>query len=144
LKEDLRKELKKHRTYYKTFHHGFGKGMTEGDIRNKLGNIKVEIQKWPLDVPIFTRDLKEMLGRCGYYLTGSQITKLSREGFLGGVKIHNCFWIYPKLKLFDWVVYLEEVALYDLIDRGKLKRNKEDEVLIPVRGKKKKNKRIVI
>jgi len=130
LERNLREEVKKHRTYYKTFHRGFGKGITEGDIRERLGSIKVQIQKWPDDIPITVRDLKEMLGRCRYYLSESQIRKLTNEGFLHGIKVYNLFWIYPKPNLYDWVVYLQEVGLRFLIDKGIIKKEKKDEVLI--------------
>lgn len=135
MKEGLREEVKKHRTYYKTFHRGFGKKTTEGDIRERLGSIKVEIQKWPIDIPITTRDLKEMLGRCGYYLTGNQICKLAREGFLHGVKVYNFFWIYPKSNLHNWVVYLEECGLQYLIKRGIIREEKNLDM--PVRSREK-------
>ena len=118
-------EVKKHRTYYKTFHRGFGKkGTTEGDIRERLGSIQVLVHRWPDDVPITVRDLKEILGGAGYYLSGSQIRTLSREGFLKGRKINNG-WYYPKSGLYSWVDYLQEVGIQHLIDNGIIKEEKE-------------------
>ena len=117
-------EIKKHRTYYKTFHRGFGKGITEGDIRERLGSIRVLVHRWPDDVPITVRDLKEILGGAGYYLSGSQIRTLSREGFLKGRKINNG-WYYLKSGLYNWIDYLQEVGIQHLIDNGTIKEEKE-------------------
>lgn len=114
-------EIKKHRTYYKTFHRGFGKGITEGDIRERLGSIRVLVHRWPDDVPITVRDLKEILGRCGYYLSEDQIRKLSREGFLKARKFNSRFWYYPKLGLYNWITYLQEVGIQRLVDNGIIK-----------------------
>jgi len=125
---------KKSRTYYKNFHLGFnkskGKGMTRGDVVEKLGCIKTQIFKWPKDTFITVRDLKRILGRCGYYISESQIRKISREGQLEGKKVENFLWIYPKSALYKWVKYLEEVGVKLLIKRGVIKEEKEDLLLI--------------
>lgn len=111
-------EIKKHRTYYKNFHRGFGKGITEKGMAEKLGRIRVLVHKWDDDVLISVRDLKEILGSAGYYLSEDQIRKLSREGFLQGRKFNSRFWFYPKSSLYNWITYLQEVGLRCLMDKG--------------------------
>jgi hypothetical protein len=111
-------EIKKHRTYYKNFHRGFGKGTAEGNIREQLDSIRVLVHKWPDDVLISVRDLKEIFGNAKYYLSEDQIRKLSREGFLQGRKFNSRFWYYPKSSLYSWITYLQEVGLRCLMDKG--------------------------
>lgn len=112
------------RGYNKTMHKGFtinaGRGMTEGDVREKIGCIRVKVHKWDDDVPINIRNLQEILGSCGYYMTVDNIRKITNEGQLTGRKINNG-WYYPKRNLYAWVKYLEELGIKLLIQRGVIK-----------------------
>jgi len=83
-------------------------------MNKKLGCIKNQIKEWSDDILIGVKDLKEILGRCGYYLPEKQIRKLSREGKLEGRKFSS-MWFYPKSTLYKWIRYLEKTGLEILI-----------------------------
>jgi len=110
--------------YNRTMHHGFtkrsGRGMTEGDVRERIGCIRVKVHKWDDDVPISVRNLQEILGSCGYYMTIDNIRKITLEGQLECKRINNSIY-YPKKNLYAWVKYLEELGIELLIRRGVLK-----------------------
>jgi len=115
------KEPYKH-GHYKMFHKGFtkkkGRGMTEGDITEKIGCIRVQVFKWNSDeAPIGVRVLKEILGSCGFYMTEDNIRRMAQEGSLHGIKSHNYIWYFSKKNLYKWVRYLEEVGMRLLIER---------------------------
>lgn len=112
------------RGYNKTMHKGFtvnaGRGMTEGDVRERIGCLRVKVHKWDDDIPINVRSLQEILGSCGYYMTADNIRKITNEGQLTGRRINNG-WYYPKKNLYAWVKYLEELGIKLLIQRGVIK-----------------------
>jgi len=116
------KESYKH-GHCKTFHKGFtknkGRGMTEGDITEKIGCIRVKVFKWNSDeTPIGVRTLKEILGSCGFYMTEDNVRRMAQEGSLHGIKSNNYIWYFSKKNLYKWVRYLEEVGMRLLIERG--------------------------
>jgi len=109
--------------HYKMFHKGFtkkkGRGMTEGDITEKIGCIRVQVFKWNSDeAPIGVRVLKEILGRCGFYMTEDNVRRMAQEGSLHGIKSNNYIWYFSKKNLYKWVRYLEKVGMRLLIERG--------------------------
>ena len=128
----------KKRTYYKNFHKGYskpkGRGMTGGDIRERLGSITVQVFKSSREF-FSVRDLKEILGSCGYYLTERIIRRMTNEGALKGRKFNNYFWYYTKRDIYGWVEYLKEVGLSLLIKRRIIKEEKDLDVLVRSREK---------
>lgn len=130
--------VKKERTYYKNFHKGYskpkGRGMTEGDISERLGHITVQVFKSPLEF-FGIRDLKEVLGTSGFYLTERIIRKMSCEGALKGRKFNNYFWYYTKQDIYGWVAYLKAVGLSLLRRRGIIKEEKDLDILVSSREK---------
>ncbi len=107
--------------YYRTIHKHYtmrdGRGMTEGDVREKIGQIKVQVFKWDNSTPIGVRDLKEILGKCGFYMTESSISKISSEGQLKGSRLSNVLY-FKKKDLNAWIKYLTERGIKLLIERG--------------------------
>jgi len=128
------------RGYNKTMHKGFtinaGRGMTEGDVREKIGRIRVRVHRWDDNVPIGVRDLQEILGGCGYYMTVDNIRKITSEGQLKGEKFGGILY-YPKKNLYAWVRYLEELGIELLIRRGVLKKGGIAKNTIELIGRKK-------
>ena len=126
--------------YNRTMHKGFtkrsGRGMTEGDVRERIGCIRVKVHKWDDDVPINVRSLQEILGSCGYYMTVDNIRKITNEGQLKGKKLGNVLY-YPKKNLYAWVRYLEELGIELLIRRGVLKKGGIAKNTIELIGRKK-------
>lgn len=115
------KEPYKH-GHYKMFHKGFtknkSKGMTRGDIVEKISSIKVQVFKWDNDTIITTRNLREILGRCGFYMTEDNIRRMVAEGNLHAKKVRSNFMYFTKKDLYKWVRYLEEIGMKLLIKRG--------------------------
>lgn len=112
--------------HYKMFHRGFtkrkGRGMTEGDITEKIGCIRTQVQKWyNKGVSITTRDLREILGNCGFYMTEDNIRRMVDEGNLRGIKASNRWLCFTKKDLFQWTRYLEKIGMRLLIERGIIK-----------------------
>ena len=133
----------KPRTCYKHFHKGYtkskGRGMTRGDVVEKLGSIKSEVFRYPEQFLVI-RDLKEILGRCGYYLTENTVRRLTSKGALQGRKwneLKSGMWYFAKRDLFDWVDYLISVGHSLLVTRKIIKEEKDLNVLIESRGRKK-------
>jgi len=121
---------KKPRTYYKNLHRGFrDKGMTEGDVINKLGEIRVQVYKWDCDF-LTIRDLKEILGRCRYYLSERQIRKLTQEREIKGERFGRRLWIYSKSALYDWIRYLERSGIELLKKRRIIKEGDDRDLLL--------------
>jgi len=130
--------VEKKRTYYKNFHKGYskpkGRGMTEGDIAERLGYITVQVFKSSKEF-FSVRDLKEILGSAGYYLTEDQIRKITREGALKGRKFYH-MWYYTKNDIYSWVEYLKETGLKLLVKRGIIKEKEIDlDILLRSREK---------
>ena len=129
------------RGYNKTMHKGFtkrsGRGMTEGDVRGKIGCIRVKVYRWDNDVPIGVRDLKEILGSCGYYMTADNIIKITSEGQLKGRKFGGVLY-YPKKNLYAWVKYLEDLGIRLLIRRGVIKEGGIAKDTVELIGRKKR------
>ena len=127
---------KKAQTYFKTFHKGYtkskNKGMTKGDVTERLGSIKAKVFQYSEEF-ILVRDLKEILGSCGYYLTESQIRRITREGSLKGKKwneLNGGMWYYVKGNIYNWVDYLIEVGAQLLVERRVTKEEKVLDLLI--------------
>lgn len=121
------------RTYYKNFHQGFtkdrGRGMTKGDVVGKLGRIKTLVFKHSEEF-LLVRDLKEILGRCGYYLTENALRRMTTKGALKGRKwneLKGGMWYYAKGDIYSWVDFLIEEGISLLLKRKVIK--KEEKVL---------------
>jgi len=117
--------------HYKMFHKGFtkekGRGMTEGDVVERIGCIRVKVFRWDKDTLISTRNLREILGSCGYYMTEDNIRRMVAEGNLHGKKANPRFLYFPKSDLYRWVRYLERVGMRLLIERGIIKEEPAEE-----------------
>ena len=121
MKAEVKESYKK--GHYKMFHKGFtknkGGGMTEGDVVERIGCIRVKVFKWNSDeAPIGVRALKEILGRCGFYMTEDNIRRMAQEGSLHGIKSNSYIWYFSKKNLYQWVRYLEKVGMRLLTERG--------------------------
>jgi len=127
--------------HYKMFHKGFtknkGGGMTEGDVVEKIGCIRVKVFKWDNEAPITTRNLKEILASCGYYMTEDNIRRMVAEGSLHGKKASNRFMYFTKNDLYKWVRYLEQVGMRLLIERNIIKEEAAKESITGLVGRKK-------
>lgn len=138
--------IEKERTYFKNFHRGYSKpkgGMTEGDVREKLGCITVKVFGSSLEF-FSVRDLKEVLGGCGFYLTERIIRRMTSEGGLRGRKwneLDTGMWYYTKRDIYAWVGYLVAVGDGLLRGRGVIKEEKDLDMLIRSREKKKSGQR---
>ena len=130
--------------YNRTMHKGFtkrsGRGMTEGDVRERIGCIRVKVHKWDDSVPIGVRSLREILGSCGYYMTRDNIIKITSEGQLKGRKFGGILY-YPKKNLYAWVRYLEELGIKLLIQRGVIKQGGIAKDSLELIGRKTEEKR---
>jgi len=130
------------RNCFKNFHKGFtknkGRGMTEGDVVEKLGCIKTQVFKFSEEF-LVVRDLKEILGRCGYYITENTVRRMTTKGALKGRKwneLKGGMWYYTKGDIYSWVDFLIEVGSSLLIKRKVIR--KEEQSLDMLIGSRKK------